>query len=285
MNMVLGYNTMENTKKNIRKMLPTSATTNTASSSSGIQVLDRAVSLLEVLATHSPPVTLKILALETGLHASTVFRIAAALQAHGFIERDTSGYYHLGGRLLHYANRVPQRSDIRALAQPWMAQLRDRTAETVNLTVQAGDEVVYIERATPNRMMRVEQVIGSRAPLHVTAVGKLMLAEGGEAAVQAYAQRTGLPRYTANTLTNADQLLQSVMAAKAQGVAFDQEEAECGVACVGVLIRETGGKVVAGLSISAPRERHQPQWVAWLQETGNALSAQLGYSLSSVNLK
>lgn len=244
---------------------------------SAIQVIDRAVAILETLATHREPVSLKVLALETGLHSSTAFRITAALQGHGLIAKDARGYYQLGHRLTHYASRVPQRTDIREIARPFMTQLRDLINETVNLTVQQGDAVVYVERALPNRMMRVEQVIGSRAPLHVTAVGKLMLGERDEQAVLDYAQRTGLPQYTANTLTTPTALLQEVRLAKAQGVAFDREEAEVGVACVGVLIREAGGNSVAGLSISAPRERHQPDWVAQLQGIGQQLSAQLGF--------
>ena len=62
--------------------------------------------------------------------------------------------------------------------------LRDRLGESVNLTIREGDVVVYLEKATPNRMMHVQQVVGSRAPLHVTAVGKLMLGEAGADAVE-----------------------------------------------------------------------------------------------------
>jgi hypothetical protein len=82
---------------------------------------------------------------------------------------------------------------VRAAARPEMEWLRDQVGETVNLTVRQGDEMVYVERVTPNRMMRVEQVVGSRAPLHVTAVGKLMLGEIGAAAIRDYAKRTRLP--------------------------------------------------------------------------------------------
>ena len=74
-----------------------------------------------------------------------------------------------------------------------MTQLRDQLSETVNLALREGDEVVYIEKATPNRMMHVQQLTGSRAPLHVTAVGKHMLAMGGEEECKAYAARTDLP--------------------------------------------------------------------------------------------
>ncbi len=123
------------------------------------------------------------------------------------MERDSAGHYMLGRKLLHLAGRVRRGVDIREEAQDIMESLRDQIGETVNLTVREGDEVIYIERVTPKRMMRVEQVIGSRAPLHVTAVGKLMLGELGDAVRQAYAERTGLPSYTPHTIKTRKRLL------------------------------------------------------------------------------
>jgi DNA-binding IclR family transcriptional regulator len=126
-------------------------------------------------------------------------------------------------------------------------------------------------------MMRVEQVIGSRAPLHVTAVGKLMLGESDAGEVESYVQRTGLPEYTKNTLTELASLQRAISESGARGYAFDDEEAELGVGCIGVLVRDATGKAVAGLSISAPMERRQDKWIATLQEAGRRLSERLGY--------
>lgn len=161
-----------------------------------IQVIDRAVQLLDAIAAAGVPATLKILSAETGLHPSTAHRILNVLAAHGLAGRGDGGAWHLGTRLRELGSRVAVQADLRAEARPIMEALRDTLGETVNLTVPEGDEVVYIDRVISNRMMRVEQVIGSRAPLHVTAVGKLMLGESGDAAIDAYTGRTGLPAYT-----------------------------------------------------------------------------------------
>lgn len=245
---------------------------------SSIQVIDRLTALMDAIAAQPAPASLKILAAETGLHTSTAFRILAALQTHGLVDRNDSGNYRLGPKLMRYGEQARVETDIRQLAQPVMARLRDQVGETVNLTVREGDQVVYIERALPNRMMRVEQVIGSRAPLHVTAVGKLMLGEGGEDECRSYAARTGLPAYTKNTITDAHRLINETCQAVADGLAHDHEEAELGVACIGVLIHDASGHAVAGLSISAPRERHQAHWIELLKEAGQKLSAKLGYA-------
>ncbi|MDT8387217.1 MAG: IclR family transcriptional regulator [Thiogranum sp.] len=242
----------------------------------GIQVIDRSSQLLDSIAACDEPVSLKILAADTGLHPSTAFRILAALGGVGLVERDSAGHYMLGRKILQLAGRVQRGVDIRQEAIEVMRSLRDQLSETVNLTVREGDEVVYIERVTPQRMMRVEQVIGSRAPLHVTAVGKLMLGELGDAFVRAYATRTGLPAYTPHTLNSAEALRLAVNRAIIDGYAFDDEEAEEGVGCIGVLIRDRRGAVVAGLSVSAPIERRRDEWVSLVKQAGAAIAARLG---------
>ena len=242
-----------------------------------IQVIGRLSSLLDVIATHDEPVSLKILSAETGLHPSTAFRILSSLAEQGFVERTARGNYQLGVKLMQLGSRVSSSVDIRKVALPLMEQLRDRLGETVNLAIREGDEVVYIERALAKRMMRVEQVIGSRAPLHVTAVGKLILGALGEEACSSYAKRSKLPAYTVNTHTRAAALKQECIAAAKAGYALDNEEAELGVGCIGTLVHDAGGHAIAGLSVSAPIERRRDEWIAVVMETAAQISKQLGY--------
>lgn len=245
---------------------------------SSIQVIDRAARLLDAIGAQEGPSSLKILSAETQLHPSTAFRILGALAEVGFVERDAAGGYLLGRSLQRLGRKVGRGVDIRQEARAIMESLRDRFGETVNLTVREGDQVIYIERMTPNRMMRVEQVVGSRAPLHVTAVGKLMLGRLGDPFVRAYGERTGLPSYTPNTITSTERLLREVHQADAAGYALDNEEAEEGVGCIGVLVHDHKGAVVAGLSVSAPIERRRDEWIAQLRQAGRLLSERLGFS-------
>ncbi|HMV39928.1 MAG TPA: IclR family transcriptional regulator, partial [Plasticicumulans sp.] len=244
---------------------------------SSIQVIDRLARLLDAIAANNNPVSLKVLSAETGLHPSTAFRILASLAEHGFVERSSSGHYRLGVKLLQLGSRVQGRLDIRREARPIMEWLRNETGETVNLIVREGDEVVYVERVVPNRMMRVEQMIGGRAPLHVTAVGKLFLAEGGAEACLEYAARTGLPSCTPHSITDPTALWRSVKNALQQGYALDDQEAELGVGCIGVPIRDSTNHIVAGISVSAPIERRREVWVTLIRQAGEKLSTRLGF--------
>jgi len=242
-----------------------------------IQVIDRMAGLLDVIAGQTETVSLKIVSAETGLHPSTAFRILSSLVEHGFVERTARNNYQLGVKLMQLGSRVSASVDIRKVALPLMENLRDVLGETVNLAVREEDEVVYIERSLAKRMIRVEQIIGSRAPLHVTAVGKLMLGNLGEDACRSYAKRTKLPAYTTNTHTRVTELLKGCKAAEMHGYALDNEEAELGVGCIGTLIHDAGGHVTAGLSVSAPIERRRKEWIKLVMETGKQISAQLGY--------
>jgi len=248
-----------------------------ANNSNNIQVIDRMASLMDAIAKYDQPVSLKILSAETGLHPSTAFRILASLTDLGYVERNGTGNYGLGAKLLYLGGRVRAASDLRHEAREIMEWLRNELGETINLVVKRNDEVVYIERATINRIMRVEQVIGSHAPLHVTAVGKLMLGDLGEQACREYAKRTGLPRFTPNTHTDMADLLKDANDSLKRGYALDDEEAELGVGCIGVLIRDSSSAVAAGLSVSAPIERRRSEWIPLVMEAGRRLSERLGY--------
>ena len=242
-----------------------------------IQVIDRAAALLDAIARYQEPVSLKVLGAETGLHASTAHRILGSLVGNRFVERDPSGRYRLGLRLLQLGVRLHSNIDLRAVALPVMEALRDKLGESVNLTLREGDVVVYIEKATPNRMMHVQQLVGSRAPLHVTAVGKLMLGAAGDDEIKGYAQRTNLPAYTRNTITTLARLTDECHKSIERRYALDNEEAEIDVGCIGVLLYDSTGSVAAGLSVSAPIERRRMAWVDDMVAAGREISERLGY--------
>jgi len=126
-------------------------------------------------------------------------------------------------------------------------------------------------------MIQVVQVVGAHAPLHVTAVGKIFLAEDSASGVMGYAERTGLPAYTANTLTSAETLRAELDVIRREQLAYDREEAELGVACIGAPVRDADGKLIAGLSISAPADRHKPGWTEALKKAAAQIGAALGY--------
>jgi DNA-binding IclR family transcriptional regulator len=243
-----------------------------------IQVIERMMKLLDVLSYYHDPVSLKQLAMETGLHPSTAHRILAAMTMSGFVERADPGTYRLGIRLLELGNLVKSRINIRDSAMPLMQRLHQTLGESVNLGVRQGDEIVYVERTSSGRSsVRVVHLVGARAPLHVTAVGKLYLAEDGLQKLRDYALRTGLPGFTPTSITTVPSLEKEIERVRRHGVAFDNEEIETGLRCIAAPVRDDSGELVAGLSVSAPADRHKPEWAPIVRSAADEISAAIGY--------
>ena len=243
-----------------------------------IQVLERAFSLLDVLAEHQDPVSLKEISARTALHPSTAHRILNDLTIGRFVDRPEAGSYRLGMRLLELGNLVKARLDVRDAALGPMRELHKLTHQPVNLSMRQGDEIVYIERAYSERSgMQVVRAIGGRAPLHLTSVGKLFLANDDPQRVRAYAMRTGLAGHTRNSITDLAALERELARVTQLGTARDDEELELGVRCMAAGIRDDQGNLIAGLSISAPADRLEESWLERLKATAGQISASLGH--------
>ena len=243
-----------------------------------IQVIERMMSLVDALAQTPEPASLKALSKATGLHPSTAHRILAAMTHSQLVERYEAGTYALGVRFLELGNVVKSRFNIRDIALPFMQSLHETLGEAINLGIRDGDEIMYLERTSSGRsLVRVVYLVGARAPLHLTSLGKLFLAADSSANVRAYAERTGLPGKTPYSLTSLDQLVKELDTIRRTDLAYDNEEAEIGLRCVAAPIRNDEGTVVAGLSISAPTDRHNLGWADQIRETTKAISHTLGY--------
>ena len=246
-----------------------------------IQVIERMFSLIDVLAAREEPMSLKDISEQTGLHPSTAHRILNDLTVGRFVDRPEAGTYRLGMRLLELGNLVKGRLNVRDAALEPMRELHKLIQQPVNLSVRQGDEIVYVERAYSERSgMQVVRAIGGRAPLHLTSTGKLFLAADEPQRVRAYATRTGLAGHTRNSITQLPALERELARARQSGVARDDEELETGVRCMAAGIRDDQGRLIAGLSISAPADRLDEGWLPKLQQTARQISAALGHALA-----
>lgn len=243
-----------------------------------IQVLERAMILLDELAHQSEPVALKDLAKSTGLHTSTAHRILNDLVVGRYVERVDNGLYCLGMRFLELGSLVKGRLNVRTVAVEVMRKLHKATGQTVNLSLQQGDEIVYVERSwSENSGMQVVRAIGGHAPLHLTSSGKLFLSQWDSRQVRAYVMRTGLTGTTRNSITQMANLEKELDLVRRHGYARDNEELELGVRCIAASIYDDTGVLVAGLSLSAPSERLQDSWIPVLLEAAKSISTALGF--------
>jgi len=243
-----------------------------------IQVIERMMNLLDVLATSDDACSLKILSEKTSLHPSTAHRILNDMVACRLVDRSEGGSYRLGLRLLELGTLVKARLSVRDAAQLPMRALHKLTNQTVNLSLRQGDEIIYIDRAYSERSgMQVVRAIGGRAPLHLTSVGKLFLAQDDTQKVRTYASRTGLAGHTRNSITQIQALEKELQEVRKNGTANDDEELELGVSCIAAGIYDDSNTMVAGLSISAPTDRINRDWTKALVDPALQISRGIGY--------
>ncbi len=244
-----------------------------------VQVIERMFALMDVLASREDAISLKEISEKTGLHPSTAHRILNDLAIGRFVERSQPGSYRLGMRMLELGNLVKGRLNVRDAALAPMRELHKKIQQPVNLSLRQGDEIIYVERAYSERSgMQVVRAIGGRAPLHLTSVGKLFLAADDATRIRAYATRTGLHGQTKNSITQLPALERELAKVRQSGFSQDNEELELGVRCMACGIYDDQGKLVAGLSISAPAGRLDDAWLSQLQATAKQICDTLGFA-------
>lgn len=219
-----------------------------------IQSLDRALMILKVVA-EAGGLTLSELALRSGQSAPTVYRVLTTLQTHGFVEVEEPGQrWHVGGGAFRVGNEFLRRTKIAERARQPMDRLMRETGETANLGVEMRDQVLFLSQVETHETIRAFFPPGTLGPMHVSGIGKALLAWSPEARVRRMAA-AGLPRFTRRSIGEAGPLLADLAATRGRGYAIDDEERAEGMRCVAAAIFNAYGEPVAGLSVSGPAFR------------------------------
>jgi DNA-binding IclR family transcriptional regulator len=239
-----------------------------------IQILDSLVA--------SPNQGVSDLARNLGMPKSSVFGILETLASTDVLERNAgNGKFHLGAKLIEWGNRAQVDLDICRIARPFLQGLNAKFDETVHLTVLDRDEVLYLDCVESRRRLRTYSVIGVRAPLYCTSVGKAILAYQDDEEIRRIALEKGMPAFTVNTITDVDALLAEAGRIRQEGYAVDDMEHEDHLRCVGAPIWNADGKVAASLSLSGPAERNTQERIREMApsvvEAGLEISRRLGW--------
>lgn len=224
------------------------------------------------------------LATRLRLAKSTVHRLAATLTSAGFLEQNAeSGKYRLGVVLFELGALVRRRMDVANEARPKLRELLEKTGETVQLGIVDHYSVLYVYEMESRHAIRMAAAVGGRAPLHCTAVGKVLLAFQPADYVKQVIDR-GLTAHTAKTLTRREALLAMLEEVRLRDHAIDDEESESGLRAIAAPVRNHSGTVIAALGVAAPVQRMSKKamhsCVPSVIETANAVSARLGHAPS-----
>ncbi len=244
-----------------------------------VQVLDRAMGILDFLACSPQPVPLHDIALATGLHPSTAHRLLWNLSVHGYVERNRTSCWGLGYKFLQFGHLVRDRFTVREKALPLMQLLHEKTGETISLSTRRGDSIIYIEHVyAPQTGVRLARQVGATAPLHCTSGGKLFLSEMPPEEISSYIARTKLKGRTEHSIQTAEKLIVALGRVRELGWADDMEELEAGVQCIGAPIRDKTGRIIAAITIvSSCSVKRKPEWPSHVLSAASAISASMGW--------
>lgn len=221
-----------------------------------IQALAKGLSMLQVFDPQHPSMTLSELGRALGLHKATARRFAQTLVDLGFLELQPDRRYRLGPRTLDLGHRYLSTLNLPNLAQPYMQEAVRQTGETVNLAIRDGKEIVYLARiAAAPRILGVSLQVGSRLPVHATALGKALLAGHGPEDLVAILGDPPWTAFTPATRTTPEALLEDLRKVQKDGFALNDGELEPGLRSLAAPVRNLTGDIVAALNISTSTAR------------------------------
>lgn len=251
---------------------------NEPSSRQGIQVISRAANILRTLEGHSEGLSLSAIAKNVKLARSTVQRIVNSLASEGFlIAASPTSRVRLGPGLVSLGSAA--KADIDRVLIPHMKNLSDEVGETVDLSVQDAENMIFIDQVTTDtHQLRAVSAVGHAFSIYSCANGKAMLATMSDEEVIAFVEAHPIKALTHSTITSTEQLLTEIASIRKNGVAFDKEEHCEGVCAIGVAIEDPYGRNIA-ISIPVPTvrfNRNKKQLAKQLREYKTTIELALG---------
>lgn len=253
---------------------------------SGVKSLMKALRILKLFQSDKPGWTAREVEESLGYHKSSVQRLVSTLEKEGFLERSNENRagFRLGPQLIYLSNVAAQGADLQRVARPSLERLAQLTKETAHLCVVDESQCYYLDKIDSPQSIRIVTYVGQRLYLHCTGVGKALMSGMNPDEVDIIIDERGLLRFTPNTITSRDQLLEELQRIRDRGFAIDNEEFEVGLKCIAAPIFDSKGAVVAAMSFSGPSQRLTPelmdQYTSYVKDATLEVSMRLGYQIN-----
>ena len=213
--------------------------------------LDRAIAVLELLASSPEAVGLAEICRRTKIPKSTLFRIMTTLQRRDCVEFDEeANRFKLGVKLWELGDAYVRGLDLYSVSLPHMQTLAEDTGECVFLGVLDESEVIYIQRLESPKSVTVVRKLQQRAPAHCTATGEAILAYLPEAELHRILQNHELQAFNAKTVTDRHELERRLSQVREGGLAVVDGEYNAEVLCVSAPIFDNKRRPVASATVA-----------------------------------
>jgi DNA-binding IclR family transcriptional regulator len=250
---------------------------------STVQVLDRALDIIEQLSQSPRPMGTTEISRSTGLSKSTVSRLLSTLQARDYVKRGRAdGKYAIGPKLIALASCYIGSLELQTEARPYLSQLASDLNLTTHLGILDGNEVIYIEKLDRFPTKQLYSQIGYRVPAYCSSLGKCLLARYSGEELDHIMEGDGFRTYTPNTISGMEMLKEQLRKIREQGWAMDNQEYEKGHMCVGAPIYDYRGEIIAAVSASGTSAVITPDYLPVVVETVKEAAKQISRCMGSM---
>jgi DNA-binding IclR family transcriptional regulator len=246
-----------------------------------VPALDRALSILELLAKSRAGLTLPELVEQSHIPRSSVHYLLVTLERRGYVQRnERTSRYLFGLNLVHLANSAWSGLSLRQQAAPFLGSLARRAQMTAHMAILKDKEAVIVAKHSPFDGMRMATWVGKRMEVHCTGLGKALIAYLSEPQLECILREHGLPRHNENTICSAKKLREELARVVQNGFSLDDEEDELGLSCIGAPVFDAGGHAVAAISLSAASSHFNESSYAFLVREAKSTAAAIGEALA-----
>ncbi|MBB3425660.1 IclR family acetate operon transcriptional repressor [Rhizobium sp. BK312] len=242
---------------------------------SSVQVLDRSLKLLELVAEADGAV-LTDLADRSAMAPSTVHRLLTSLAQHGMVAHDEeTGAWTIGVKAFEIGTAYLRFRKLGTISRPFLKQLMEASGETANIAIEEDGDIVFISQAESHAPMRAFFRPGRRGPIHASGIGKAILSTWADSQIGALLGERSLQHFTDKTRDTLPMLLADMAEIRSRGWSIDDEEHTLGMRCVAAPIFDEYSEAIAGISISGPAVRLPDERVAALGPVVRAAAEEL----------
>jgi IclR family acetate operon transcriptional repressor len=242
-------------------------------------VVGKLIQILERLDQAPGGLLLREIVTSTSINKSTAYRFLSHLETAGYVFRDSNGYYMVGPKLAKLGSGVTYQATLCRTSAEILERLRAETGETVNLAVLDQSEVLYVSVFQSQHTFRMVSEVGTRRPLHCTALGKAVLAYLPPLQQKKIISNLRFEKFTPQTISSAEELNHDLLKVHRRGYALDDEEAVAGARCIAVPLLNREHKVIGGISVSGPvvrvTKRHIPEFATLLRTAADQIALRL----------
>lgn len=254
-------------------------------SEKGVQVLDRAFNILELLSTEKNGLGITDISTILNLNKSTVHRIVSSLCEHGYAEKTAGSNYKIGIKIVQLSSFYLNNIELNTEAKPYLTELANKLKLPVHLGILDGLDVVYIDKVDVINNIRLYSQIGKRIEVHCSALGKTILSSMSNNDISYLLKEYKFNQYTEKTIKTVDELIDNLNEAKTKGYAVDDEEHDLEIRCIASSIYDYRNKAIAAISVSGSLSTlpncNDDSMGNLVIETAKNISKKLGYDIKN----